>query len=82
MSIRPWVISAGPFRPDFRVGRLGIYWWVISAQNTPDPPPPPPPPPHIFYNINKTAHNDKLSFMMSHTSLCSAAVSKEPYTVE
>ena len=49
-SFRPWVVSAGSFRPgsfrlDFRVGRFGLFWWVVSARS----------PPPIFYNINGTA---------------------------
>ena len=36
-SFRPWVVSAGSFRPGlfrpyFRVGRFGLIWWVVSAQ--------------------------------------------------
>ena len=35
-SFRPWVVSAGSFRPgSFRpylgVGRFGLFWWVVSA---------------------------------------------------
>ena len=70
------------FRPGhFGLGRFGlILWRIVSAyfggSFRPDIPPP------IFNNINETAHNDKVLFMMSHTSLCSAAVLKESYTVE
>ena len=69
-SFRPWVVSAGSFRPglfrpDFRVGRFGLIWWVVSAQY---------PPPPIFYIARDTV----FFFMMSLTSLCSTAVSKEP----
>ena len=60
-SFRPCVVSAGSFRPgsfrpDLRVSRFGLFWWVVSARYTPTPPPP------IFYNVNKTAHNDKFSY--------------------
>ena len=34
---RQWVVSAGSFRPDFRVGRFGLIWWVVSAQYYPPP---------------------------------------------
>ena len=39
-SFRPWVVSAGSFlpgsfRPNFRVGRFGLIWWVVSAQYPP-----------------------------------------------
>ena len=35
-SFRPWVVSAGSFRPGsirpyFRVSRFGLFWWVVSA---------------------------------------------------
>ena len=51
-SFRPWVVSAGSFRPglfrpDLRVGRFGLIWWVVSAQY-------PPPPPPIFYITRDT----------------------------
>ena len=46
-SFGPGVDSAGSFRPgsfrpDFRVGRFGLFWRVVSARYTPTPPPPPP----------------------------------------
>ena len=73
-SFRPWVVSAGSFRPglfrpDFRAGRFGLIWWVVSAQY-PNPPPPPP----IFYITRDTV----FFFLKSLTSLCSPAVTKEP----
>ena len=34
------------FRPDFRVGRFGLIWWVVSAQCHPPPP--------IFYITHDT----------------------------
>ena len=72
---RPWVILDMS-----RFGRV-ISAWVVSAyfdgSFRPDIPCPP-----LCYNVNETAHNDNFSFMASHTSLCSAAVSKESYTVE
>ena len=82
-SFRPWIVSAGSFRPgsfrsDFKVGRFGLFRWVVSVRYTPTSSP-------IFYDINETALNDKFSFMTPHTSLCmlcSTAVSKESYTVE
>ena len=50
-----WVVSAGSFwpglfQPNFRVGRIGLFWWVVLARYTSDPP--------ISYNINETAHNE------------------------
>ena len=35
-SFRPWVVSAGSFRPgsfrpNFGVSRFGLFWWVVSA---------------------------------------------------
>ena len=52
-SFWQWVISAGLFlpglfRPDFRVGRFGLFWWVVSARYTP-------PDIYVFYNVNETA---------------------------
>ena len=66
---------------------VGSFWPILVGCFCPMPPPP-----HththtlthtpILYNINETAHNDKVSFMTSHTILCSTAVSKESHTAE
>ena len=55
-SFRPRIVSAGSFRPrsfrpDFRVGRFGLIWWVVSAPYTPAPQT------SVCCNINETAHN-------------------------
>ena len=77
-SFQLWVVSdmsrCGQVK--FCLGHFGLFLgWVVSAYfgglfqpNDPSPPShtPPPPPPPIFYNINETAHNDKVSFMTSY----------------
>ena len=72
------------FRVVLAVGHFGLnLGWVVSlyfgVSFWPDIPPTPPP---IIYNINKKAHIYYFFFMTSHTSLCSAAVSKESHTAE
>ena len=66
----------GSFRLDPRLGSFGlnkgwVYWTILVDRFGLIPIP-------IFYNINETAHNDKFSFMTSHTIPCSAAVSRNP----
>ena len=29
----------GSFRPDYKVGRFGLFWWVVSARYTQTPSP-------------------------------------------